>query len=283
MKIFYHNDLDGQCSAHLIDRAEVYTNEEDKFYAMQYGMDFPLSDIQKGEMIFILDFSIEPDEMEKLLKVTGNVIWIDHHKTAIEKLVKYNGSLGGIRKVGEAGCVLTWQWLQSQKPFHYQPIPDYVKYIGDFDVMKFDFGDETRLFRAGCEAEDTHPRSPIWRWFASCPEAVIKQGKIVQKFMKKNREEYLRNYGFWVKWNGFQCFACNTPIWGSMPFEAVAPHTSIWISFRYEKGGYWTVSLYSDKKQVDVGEIAANYKYKGKSGGGHARAAGFQTAELPFI
>ena len=284
MKIFYHNDLDGQCSAHLVNRLDDYPMPSNCFYAMQYGMEFPLDEIEADEDIYILDYSVEPDEMKRLLEITTNIIWIDHHKTAIAKLEVFS-DLSGLREVGRAGCVLTWDWCLCNKyrgtNETFQDIPRYVQLIGDFDVWNFEFGDETRLFRAGCDAEDTHPRSPIWHWFASSPEAVIEQGKIVQKFMKKNREEYLRNFGYYTKWRDYLCFVCNTPAWGSMPFEAVASDAEIWVSFRYEKLGYWTVSLYSTK--VDVSEIAKQFEFNGKRGGGHKGAAGFQTDYLEFL
>jgi len=46
-------------------------------------------------------------------------------------------------------------------------------------------------------------------------------------------------------------------------------------------GGFWTVSLYSDK--MDVSEIAKLYEYEGKRGGGHPGASGFQCSYPPFL
>ena len=48
------------------------------------------------------------------------------------------------------------------------------------------------------------------------------------------------------------------------------------LTFGYAKKT-WTVSLYTDRDDVDVSETASFY-----GGGGHRKAAGFQTSILPF-
>lgn len=40
--------------------------------------------IKPNEQIYIVDFSISSEEMRELLKITKDITWIDHHKTAIE-------------------------------------------------------------------------------------------------------------------------------------------------------------------------------------------------------
>jgi nanoRNase/pAp phosphatase (c-di-AMP/oligoRNAs hydrolase) len=51
------------------------------------------------------------------------------------------------------------------------------------------------------------------------------------------------------------------------------------VLFRSIRGQYWTVSLYTYRKGVDCGKIAEKIGMSGPipSGGGHAKAAGFQT------
>ena len=87
-----------------------------------------------------------------------------------------------------------------------------------------------------------------------------------------------------MEFAGHRCYAVNGGR-GSEPFEAVVPEAEAWIAFRYMPGagkrGWWTVSLYSDK--IDVSEIAKQYEYNGKRGGGHRGASGFQCAYPPFL
>ena len=58
-------------------------------------------------------------------------------------------------------------------------------------------------------------------------------------------------------------------VWDNQKYDAM-------LTFGWRKGK-WTVSLYSDKDDIDVGIIA-----KGRGGGGHKGAAGFQVDVLPF-
>ena len=58
-------------------------------------------------------------------------------------------------------------------------------------------------------------------------------------------------------------------IWNPEKYDAM-------LTFGYRKG-QWTVSLYSDRDDVDVSVIAKN-----RGGGGHKGASGFQCKELPF-
>ena len=87
MKCFYHNDADGRCAGFWIRDAIRATNplEPAEFIEMSYEKSFPMNTIRVGEQIYIVDYSVSPDEMRQLLKITTDVTWIDHHKTAIEK------------------------------------------------------------------------------------------------------------------------------------------------------------------------------------------------------
>jgi nanoRNase/pAp phosphatase (c-di-AMP/oligoRNAs hydrolase) len=45
------------------------------------------------------------------------------------------------------------------------------------------------------------------------------------------------------------------------------------------KGRFWSVSLYTEKSNIDCAALAKKLGYEGplKSGGGHRQASGFQT------
>ena len=74
MKCFYHIDEDGKCAAFWVNKlARHYDGYEKEFIPINYGMDFPFDIIHQDEQIYIVDFSILPEQMEQLLKVTENV------------------------------------------------------------------------------------------------------------------------------------------------------------------------------------------------------------------
>lgn len=82
MKIFYHNDADGKCAGFWVRELAyakelAYAAEYIGYIKMDYGREFPFDKIKKNETVYIVDYSIEPSEMDKLLKITPNVTWID--------------------------------------------------------------------------------------------------------------------------------------------------------------------------------------------------------------
>lgn len=114
MKVFYHSDNDGKCAGYWVKTLNKLTdNFTDEYIKINYGIEFPFDSIGKNEIVYIVDYSISPEEMDKLLEITSNVIWIDHHKSAIEKYKNYDKDVKGLRYEGIAGCMLTYCYLFS--------------------------------------------------------------------------------------------------------------------------------------------------------------------------
>ena len=94
MKCFYHTDMDGKCAGAIVFKAQ---HGEGEYLPINYKDDFPFDKIQRDEEVIIVDFSLQNDgDWEKLLEITQDIIWIDHHKTAIEKNRKYAEEFLGI-------------------------------------------------------------------------------------------------------------------------------------------------------------------------------------------
>ena len=98
MKCVYHKDLDGIASAAIVSH---FVKEPCDYIEVGYSKEFPFDQIAKDELVYIVDFSIE--EWERLLEITKDVVWIDHHKSAIELYADYS-YLDGIRSVAAAAC-----------------------------------------------------------------------------------------------------------------------------------------------------------------------------------
>jgi len=98
--------------------------------------------------------------MDEFVKVCGSkLIWIDHHKTAMEKFPDLwnSSSIPGIRSIEKAACVLTWEF---KHPEYISP-PAAVAYIGDKDLWKFEYL-ETRAFSAGFSLMVKTPDNIVW-------------------------------------------------------------------------------------------------------------------------
>lgn len=107
-KVIYHRaDFDGifcrEIARKFLPEAELI------------GWDFtdPEPYLSKDDDLYILDLSV-PSLMEH-----PKLIWIDHHKSAIDK---YSNSIRGYRIDGVAACRLAWQFFQIYTPGQ-DPLP----------------------------------------------------------------------------------------------------------------------------------------------------------------
>jgi oligoribonuclease NrnB/cAMP/cGMP phosphodiesterase (DHH superfamily) len=293
MKCFYHNDADGRCAGFWVFHNAGLTNCLDvcEFIEMSYEKPFPIDTIRPNEQIYIVDYSISPDEMRELLKITPDVTWIDHHKTAIEKYEGFEHDIRGVRIDGIAGCMLTYCYLHHMteyglgdiKPFDISMVrkaPLFTRLIADWDVWKFEYGNNTRRFITAFNAYDFSPRSCEWwdffqGYMGEAEERMIEEGEIMIRYRDGWAKECLKRFGFETEFEGLKCFAvnlgnCNSEYFKSLPegkYDAFMP-------FAFN-GELYTVSMYSEA--VDISGICKKY-----GGGGHAGAAGFQCKELPF-
>jgi len=292
MYCFYHSaDLDGYASA-----AIVKSKYKDAILrGIDYGKDFPLNEINKNDSVMMVDFSIQPFVKMVELQSHCNLVWIDHHKSAIENYRKFvnenpNFSISGLLGIGAGACQLVWEYL-----YPYCKIPYWVKLLSNYDV--WDHSDpNTLFFQYGMRVKDVHPESE--NWYLKDLDAVdletefiIKDGKLILDYQKRQDEIYVKSYGFettllrgnldyGVK-SEYKAIAVNKGMTNSKIFD------SVWDSNKYDvmvtfcklpETPLWTVSIYSDKNNVDCSLIASSH-----CGGGYKGAAGFQCTSLPFL
>lgn len=286
MKAFYHLDLDGKASAALVRKyATNFDKYEPEYIEINYGMDFPFEKIRNGECVWIVDYSITPDEMTELLSITENVIWIDHHKSAIQRYEGYERNIDGIRYDGIAGCMLTWAYLNhiANVPAHKSQVdfvpnmcndaPMCIKYIGDYDVWRFEYGENTKNYHFYLESlGNLPPESSYWDLLLN-DNAITRRdhvltGEKIKNYRSFMMKEYLKSYGFETSLLGYKCFAVNMALISSDDFSSIDTNSyDILVGFCFN-GLRWSYSLRSEK--VDVSIVAMQF-----GGGGHRGAAGF--------
>ena len=273
MKCYYHNDADGKCAGAIFKKTideSVITGPLD-FIAMQYKDEVRVEDIEPNEYIYILDFSFKPEVMNKILQITKNVVWIDHHKTAFEYEKRYVQNVLGIRQPDKSACELTWEYFYKDDP------PYAVSLIGDFDTWKFKLA-KSMEFKYGLESWDHKPESDIWKnlldedweW-----DGMMDSGEAIIRFRDNICKDF-RSFGYETRFEGWLAFVQNLYMFGSLAFGELMMDYPICISFVFD-GYNYTVGLYSSDEDIDVSEIAKKY-----GGGGHKGAAGFVCKELPF-
>ncbi len=279
MKCFYHNDNDGIFSAACVD---LWANRSGncEFISMDYKDPFPFDTIKDDEKVWIVDYSIPPEEMDRLLVITPDVTWIDHHVTAIEKYAEWKGVvIKGERDIRKAACELTWEYCVDTN-HHRKPLA--LVLVGDRDNWTWKFGDDTKCFHAGIQLYDLSPQSEFLKILlcgldeTERTKEVIHEGRAIEIYRTKFFKRYRDTYGFDCIFLGYNCRALNLAMCGSECFGEEFKKYEIVIPFVWD-GDKFTVSLFSDKK-VDVSEIAKQY-----GGGGHKYAAGFVCDKLPFM
>lgn len=271
MKCYYHNDADGKCAGAILKKAvnTTFLKGPVNFIKMQYKDEVKVEDIEEGEDIYILDFSFKPEVMNEVLKVTKNIVWIDHHKTAFEYEDKYTEDLIGIRSVEKSACELTWAYLFNDDP------PYGVTLIGDFDTWKFKLA-KTMEFKYGLESWDHSPESDVWDHVLDDDwdyEGMQDSGEVIIRFRDNICKDF-KLFGYETRFEGWLAFAQNLYMFGSLAFNELIDQYNVLISFVFD-GQNYTVGLYS--KKIDVSKIANQY-----GGGGHPGASGFVCRELPF-
>jgi uncharacterized protein len=283
-KIFYHKkDLDGHFSGLI---AKYYfdniTNEEIELIPFDYGMELP--NIGKEDLYFL---DVTPDRYEILneLDKSNYLTVIDHHKTFINYLKEKNINLKGYQVDGLSGCELTWQYFFTGKK-----TPRFITLLGRYDVWdNLDtnkWEKEILPFQYGMRMELTNPidDKAVEKFFSWIKEylenrespkeidEIINNGKIIITYQSNEDRKAIEMFSFEARFNNMVAICMNNARFNSQVFSSKwdPEEHHIMINFVLTKGKYYTVSLYTDRKDIDCGKIAREY-----GGGGHQQAAGF--------
>ena len=313
MKCFYHVDQDGIVSGFYVrkaceQRGLEFTPED--FRKINYGMKFPFHDIKQDEFVFIVDYSIEPEEMWQLLSITKNVFWIDHHQSTIEAYKDFKCDVKGIRITGAgiSGANLTWlyfnkmcdeNWEQDKylrkvkkqrikellnNNEYMKKIPMLARYTAKWDTFSWDGYDEEfiKAFHYAFESYDFDATSPLLDTLDERDDVyksidfidrLIKDGSKILLYLSSEAKQYLRAYGFETTFEGYKVYAINRALINSDFFESIdASKYDMFVGFSFN-GSMWEYQLRSaEQDKVNVYELAVKY-----GGGGHPNAAGFRS------
>lgn len=274
--VIHHNDADGICAAAIVN----YFEGNCHMHSINYGYDVPWKLIKRAKRVYMVDFGLQPfSDMLRLKEMFGDeFIWIDHHKTAIEEMEKSGQTFRGIQEIGEAGCELTWRWFDQTTP-----IPKTVRMLGRYDVWDLDYHEDVMPFQTGIRFMDPAADERIfWNILFDESESnyqnILQKGKVCLEYQTTNNTNYCNSHAFDIEWENYRFLAANSLNNNSQLFDSKFNHHDYdaVLSFGYTNGGI-TVSMYTDKPNVDVSVIAKKY-----GGGGHAGACGFQCQHLPF-
>ncbi len=273
---FHHNDPDGHASGAIVKYA---LGEAVALVESDYdGTPIPWDLVANAEQVIVTDFSFPLDDMQRLAE-GREMVWIDHHKSAMEEFAGIADDWAGIRDIGEAACVLTWQYF-----FPERKVPRAIVLIGDRDIWRWAEKD-TGAFGASLYHQDHHAnRAEFWKPLLEDDEKVLEkmiaEGAWLREISLKEVDALMEARSYEVAFEGYRTLVINrrgTGDIGNYGRERGYDLVYAYVDSMQAEGLTTSVTLYSNK--VDVSVIATRY-----GGGGHAGAAGFSflRRETPF-
>jgi len=283
--VIHHDaDYDGLLSNEVCRHFLSHGDNVVQSIGWDYGKPVPEVDAFNWDSIFLVDISI-PELMDQ--QKLPNLIWIDHHKTAIDQ---FDSTIPGYRIDGVAACRLVWQWFLGDKnklpttKEHYidrtVDEPLLIRLAGEHDI--WDHRDERALIlQSGLR--ELEPEE-----FASLVRAQLNNEQLANQILddciklgvraKQSRDRAnastITKIGHDVYWHGITFLCCNG-LSGSQAFAAgIKPHHKALMAWRYDgQQKKATVSLYHapEHEEIDLSVLA-----KAEGGGGHKGACGFQ-------
>lgn len=122
--VYHENCFDGFTAAWVANK--FFASEEKIFHPANHGDEPP--EVNKGDKVYILDFSYKLDKLKELEQKAGegNVLVLDHHKTAMNDLSSFSNA---VFDMGRSGCSITWDYFFPDKNK-----PEFIKYVEDRDL-----------------------------------------------------------------------------------------------------------------------------------------------------
>ena len=326
--IIYHDaDFDGKlsnevCRFHL---RRLYPDATIHSYGWDYGRPVPLPDIgppdegthhpddpraTAGQLlewrfwdaIYIVDLSV--DALMARPELRDKIVWIDHHKTAIDKWVnqgdkKYGWQFKGYRIDGVAACRLCWQWFFTMPLMGDAPLackeafinravsePELIRLAGEYDIWDHRDPDAKALQFGLRGLNDTELSDLIHKQFSNSGSefdrgmafaairTAVKNGHAIKAYCDKQNDEYSAAYSRTLDWEGLKFCCLNIGQRGNSDLVrgGLKPEHQAIFAWRHTGDGVM-VSLYHapGHEDLDLSVIAKRH-----GGGGHRGACGFR-------
>ncbi len=301
--IYHSIDLDGWMSAAIVKHywkdTINWAGDTLDFIGYNYGQ--PIPDLSQYGKVIMCDISFPKEEMIKIWDKLGvdNIVWIDHHISAIKDIQDTKWLWTGRQDTKYAACELTWKYF-----FHNEPMPEIVRLLGRYDcfghkgtdeeqkVLEFQYGARNvivgyeqcyNLLNSWSNHREIHNNQVNQMWL---------NGQTIYQYLCTDAKQAYAN-GFVIEFK-------ETGVGTTNKFDGVYTYRFICINkerfnpinfgIKYHSEGYdgvacfhyngkhWCFSLYNDNGEVDCSTIAKQY-----GGGGHKGAAGFIINDIKQI
>lgn len=278
MIIYHKADLDGYFSGALVK--SIYKDEE--MYGIDYNETIEDSVLDKEGIIYLVDFSLPVHQMQKYV---GKMVWIDHHRTAINDSKKYGyDDILGVRDENYAACELVYAYLYKQSSVFPLEEPAIIKYVGNWDIHRkvgYDEWHDTEVVQLGLKhnylSQGVDKLVNELSWLLNMSKGGIKNDLIYSNgnllwWHQRAQNKSLVKSAFEVQVDDKPALAIVGPI-GSAVFDSVENREQLWVVFNGISPKGVKMSVYKDP-EVFVDFNCGDYLKEHYGGGGHPSAAG---------
>lgn len=252
-----------------------FGKDEVEVHFCSHDMDPPLDDC-RGRAVFMTDLCFNKVEsMRALAEAADFLVVLDHHKTAKPVLDELQADEALRLKVrvtfdnDRSGARLAWDHF-----FPGRPVPTLVAYVEDRDLWRWALPRSKEV--NACLSSYTFNFDKWTEISFKTAEELADEGAAILRY--KDREvNSLVQRAREVVFHGHNVLAVNATTLISEVAGELAKGRPFGIAWFERQDGNIQVSLRSREGGIDVSGIAKEH-----GGGGHAAAAGYVAAELPF-
>lgn len=275
--IYHGNCADGFGAAWVVRRAAQLRGDlaDWEFYPGVYQSAPP--DVT-GKDVIMVDFSYKSPIIEEMLKTAKSITIIDHHKSAIEDLMRlesrtsvgmdFRDPLYFYFDLNHSGAMLAWKfYFPDQEP------PQLLRHIEDRDLWKF-LLPGTREIQANIFS---FPYDfDVWDdlMMKANLDDMRKEGEAIERKHHKDIAELVTVCKRRMFIGGYNVPAASLPYTLTSDAGHLMGKGEPFAVCYYDSPDGRNFSLRSSEDGVDVSEVAKQY-----GGGGHKHAAGFK---VPF-
>lgn len=228
----------------------------------------------EGREVYVVDFSYNAVRLPELEKKAKRLVVIDHHKGG-EAHVK--ATKEHIFELEHSGAYLTWCYF-----FPDEKVPEFIEYLSDGDINKYDRPDAHAVCAYICSTEKNFND---WEGVYQEMEDVSKRGEVVKKgeMLMRYRDFVIDpalNSIHFINVNGVTLPAVNAVFpmdeKSYMIHKIYDKYPPVAMSYRYDEGE-WKCSLRSNGA-FDCTALAKQF-----GGSGHPGASGFSIKAEPGV
>jgi hypothetical protein len=269
--VVYHRDCwDGLVAAWATGARDA------EFVSAAYGDEPPNV---SGRKVAVVDFSYPRDILLEMRAQAGELVVLDHHKTAMEDLKGLDFCEFDMNR---SGARMAWDWAAPGRHGR-NPIPPLVHYVEDRDLWKFALSSSREI--SAWIASHSIPEleknmaglAHLDHVLKTARREAVAEGGAILRDQQKVIERSLRGahiihwtigaLGKTFRVNCVNCTVLQSEVAGRLALADGADCGGVWLAGKDGKV-HW--SLRSTDEKADVSKIAAEF-----GGGGHRNAAGF--------